>query len=92
MALMAFLAASTHMYLALICGIVLLGICIRDIGESRKIVRAFLLITFITVLLITVYILGVFSSTGTSYEAVGLGYFGMNFNALYNRLVVIFNR
>lgn len=64
---------------------ILLGICLRDILENRKFIRELLILAvYIVMALFTIWILGGFSSAGASFSAEGLGYYSMNYNALYN--------
>lgn len=84
-ALTAFLASAIHIYFALMCGIILLGICIRDWLENKRISRiAAMLLDYTGIFLATVWMLGGFSSSGSSFDTGGLGHHSLNWNALYN--------
>lgn len=84
-ALTGFLASAIHMYFTLMCGIILLGVCMMDFFKSRKAWNTIrFLLDYVASSVFTVGILGGFSSNGTSFVDSGLGYYSMNYNALFN--------
>lgn len=78
------LAAGIHMYLVLMCGIVLVG-CLMYLILDRKYIRACLsLFIYISVAAVTVWIEGGFSSGVTTANSKMYELFGANLNTLYN--------
>lgn len=78
------LAPAIHIYFVLMCGIILVGYCIVDIAEFKRIKRSFFLLAdYIFSVVFTVWILGGFYSNVSSADA-GLGIYSVNLNALFN--------
>lgn len=83
-ALMGILSASIHIYFILMSGILLAGQCLMNIIIDKKFKRSLSLLgTYMISTIITVWILGGFSSN-MSAGAGGLGLFSMNINAFFN--------
>lgn len=79
------LSASIHTYFVLMCGIILLGICLEDILISRKIVRPICsLAIFVGSAAFVTFLLGGFSSQVGPAIAGGLGFYSANLNTLIN--------
>ena len=84
-AIIAMLASSVHIYFIAMCGIILAGVCLFDILCRKRFGRTLLLLSeYIAVSAFVVWILGGFSSTGSSFSDAGLGFFSMNLNSLIN--------
>ena len=82
--LMAFLSATIHIYYLLINGIILVGICVRETIETRRLKTGVrLLFTYLVVAVVVVALLGGFSVSG-EFSDGGLGGYSMNLNALVN--------
>ena len=82
--IMGILASATHIYFILINGIVLLGICIRELIERKKIKRcAVMLGVYLAIVVFFVWILGGFTSDA-NVVAGGLGGYSFNLNGLFN--------
>lgn len=65
-------------------GIVLCAFVLISIVKSKKIFQSFFpLISFLTIIVVTVYLLGGFTSNATA-QMGGLGYFGLNLNNFFN--------
>ena len=78
------LATMTHIYFVLMVGIIVMGICIKDITLSKRIKGSLIfLIVYILPAMIIVYLLGGFS-VGTASNAGGYGYYNLNLNAFFN--------
>lgn len=78
------LSASIHTYLVLMCGIILMGICVEEVMYNRKITKALSsLFIFVSSSAIVTWLLGGFSSQ-VGPASGGLGYFSANLNALVN--------
>lgn len=83
-AITGFLGTSIHMYLVLMCGIVIVGICIYDILQNKKIKNSILmLLSYCGTIIVTTWILGGFSS-GTGSGGTNLDDMGFNLNGLIN--------
>ncbi len=83
-ALLGFLTASIHIYFVLICGIIIVGLCIKDFAVYRKSCRELLiLLMYLVPAFCVVGILGGFSSSMKAADD-GLGYFSANLNTLFN--------
>lgn len=83
------LSVSIHMYFLIMCGILVFSYCVMDVIHRRKIRRALsTLLTYCAAAFITIWLLGGFVATGSTYEAEGLGYHNTNLNSLYNPMGV----
>lgn len=79
------LSVSIHMYFLVMCGILVFSYCVMDVMHRRKIRHAIsTLLVYCAAAFITIWLLGGFVATGSTYEAEGLGYHNMNLNSLYN--------
>lgn len=79
-----FLASMTAIYLLLFCGIVLVGTCVRDVLETKKVTNSALsLISFVGIAAFAIAIMGGFSGEFES-SLGGLGLYSMNLNALFD--------
>lgn len=77
-ALMGFLSASIHIYFVLMSGIILLGICLMDILNSKRFIKTGILLgIYILSTVLTTWLLGGFSS-GMNATNSGLGLFSFN--------------
>lgn len=82
--LVGFLASMTAIYLLLFCGIVLIGTCVRDVLETKKVLNSVLsLISFVGVAALAIAIMGGFSGEFES-SLDGLGLFSMNLNTFFD--------
>ncbi|MDE7251393.1 MAG: hypothetical protein K2O32_00410 [Acetatifactor sp.] len=78
------LVASIHIYFVLMCGIILVGVCLEDVLYFKRVKRSLiLLVIYFAAVCVTVGIWGGFSS-GASYAREGLGKYSFNLNALFN--------
>lgn len=83
-ALMGILSALTHVYLVLMSGIVLVGICLTDIIIFRRYKRCILLLgEYLCMAAFVIWILGGFTGRG-QVAAGGLGLYSLNLNAFVN--------
>lgn len=82
----AILAAGIHMYFVLICGVVLIGVCIEVFFNKKKYHALLLLIEYVCASFVVVWIEGGFSSGIDASKDNGFGAFNANLNALYNPL------
>ncbi|MBQ6503538.1 MAG: hypothetical protein IJI57_06450 [Flexilinea sp.] len=79
-----FLSANVHVFFILINGIILLGLCLKDLLEQKKIIRSVeMLAVYLSTSLAAIGILGGFHSNMKS-TAEGLGTFSANLNTLIN--------
>lgn len=86
-ALIAFLSANIHIYFIMICGIILVGICLCDILEFGRIKNTLVYLgTYLLIAVCVVWILGGFSTSLETGNTEGFGYFCANLNALFNPL------
>lgn len=82
--LLSFLSASIHLYLALMNGMILIGICLLEITECKKAVRSILLLAeYVSIIAIVTTLLGGFNS-GMDAQIGGLGYYSSNINTFIN--------
>lgn len=82
--LVGFLASMTAIYLLLFCGIVLIGTCVRDVLETKKVLNSVLsLISFVGVAALAIAIMGGFSGEFAS-SLGGLGEYSMNLNSFFD--------
>ncbi len=84
-ALIGFLTSSIHIYFLGMNGIILAGLCLKKILQKKG-AKSFFLppLAFLGASLLTLYLLGGFSSEVIAASAAGLGYFSMNLNALFS--------
>ena len=79
-----FLSANVHIFFILINGIILLGFCLKDLLEQKKIIRSLeMTAVYLASSLAVIGILGGFHSNMKS-AAEGLGTFSANLNTLIN--------
>lgn len=83
--LMAVLAASTHIYFVLLCGMILAAICLRELLEKRVLRGVLLLVIYLGATSLTVAFLGGFAEHAAQDNG-GLGYFSTNLNTFFNSL------
>lgn len=82
--IMGIISAASHIYFLLISGIILVGICIREIIETKRLKNSLkILLVYLSVAVAVVALLGGFSVSG-DYNESGLGKYSMNLNALIN--------
>lgn len=82
--ILGFLCSTIHLYFVPMVGIVLCAFVLISIVKSQKILQGFLpLISFLSMVMTTVYLLGGFTSNMTA-QMGGLGYFGLNLNNFFN--------
>ncbi len=82
--IMGLLSASVHLYFVLMSGIILIGICLSDIMNSKRIRRSILLLFDYLVMVVgVVWLLGGFNS-GVQAGESDLGAFSLNLNAFFN--------
>ena len=82
--ILGFLCSTIHLYFVPMVGIVLCAFVLISIVKSKKIFQSFFpLISFLTIIVVTVYLLGGFTSNATA-QMGGLGYFGLNLNNFFN--------
>ena len=82
--ILAFLCSSIHLYFAMMNGIILLGICVLEILECKKVLRSILLLAeYVGIIGVVTALLGGFSS-GMEAQNTGLGVYSSNFNTLIN--------
>ena len=78
------LCSATHVYFVPIVGIVLCAFVLISIVKSQKILQGFLpLISFLSMVMTTVYLLGGFTSNMTA-QSGGLGHYSFNLNSFFN--------
>ena len=78
------LCSATHVYFVPIVGIVLCAFVLISIVKSQKILQGFLpLISFLSMVMTTVYLLGGFTSNMTA-QSSGLGHYSFNLNSFFN--------
>ena len=83
-ALIGALCSSVHLYLLLMSGFVLIGSCINNVIQTKRLKNSlFMLGAFFVPALIVIALLGGFSS-GMSAPNSGLGTFSFNLNAFFN--------
>ena len=82
--ILGFLCSTIHLYFVPMVGIVLCAFVLISIVKSKKIFQSFFpLISFLAIVIVTVYLLGGFTSNATA-QMGGLGYFGLNLNNFFN--------
>lgn len=82
--ILGFLCSTIHLYFVPMVGIVLCAFVLISIVKSKKIFQSFFpLISFLAIVIVTVYLLGGFASNTTA-QIGGLGYFGLNLNNFFN--------
>lgn len=78
------LAVLVHLYFLPMVYLFMLGYCIADIGQTRKVFRSLLIfLTSTLASLVTMWIFGAFQGGG-ELAGTGLGKFSANLNALFN--------
>ncbi len=83
-ALTAFLAASVHIYLLAMCGVIWLVYCILDLLKTKKIYNSVIVMSvYLLVSAGTVWLLGGFNGVFGAGRG-GLGSYGLNINAFLN--------
>lgn len=79
-----FLAASIHLYLLLMCGMILAGSCVQVLVKKKNILLCLkYLAAYVAVAGIVIALLGGFSS-GMSAQNAGLGIYSLNLNGFFN--------
>ena len=82
-----FLCAGIHVYLLLMCGIILAAYILLDLIRTRRVVRPVLmLVSYIAAALLNLWLLGALTSGDGSSSTGGLGEFGFNLNSFFNPL------
>ncbi len=82
--ILGFLCSTIHLYFVPMVGIVLCAFVLISIVKSQKILQGFLpLISFLSMVMITVYLLGGFTSNMTA-QSGGLGHHSFNLNSFFN--------
>jgi len=82
--LLGILSPSIHMYFLMMNGIVMVGVCLKEVLCRRKISdAAWMLVGYLVSALLVVFLLGGLSS-GMQAESNGLGIYSFNLNALFN--------
>ncbi len=85
--LIGFLAASSHLYIYAMAGMVLFSFAIQVMVKKKDFaLSGITLLSYILTGTFTIGLFGGFSSSGTSFSGGGLGQFNMNLNALVNPL------
>lgn len=82
--LLSILTASIHLYFVLMNGIIIVGICLLELLETKRWHRFFAIVfEYIIIIFVIVGLLGGFSS-GMNPSIGGLGIFNFNLNGFYN--------
>lgn len=82
-----FLCAGMHVYLLLMCGIIVASYALLDLLKKKRIMRPVLVVLcYISSALLNLFILGALTSSNGSSSTGGLGEFGFNLNSFFNPL------
>lgn len=81
------LTVSIHMYFLLMCSIIVFSWCVADLLYTKRLKRPFLVMLDLGgSALTTIWLLGGFVATGSSYSEGGVGLYSMNWNSLVNSM------